>query len=128
MILKKGTNLYSILKLKCPKCHEGDLFVESNAWNFKHTLDMPVRCPVCNQDFQIEPGFYSGALWTSFPIVIIIILIFIFPLLSYPEYRVMIFVIMSGSMLFIQPIVMRWGRAIWINMFVHYDPNLKNKQ
>ena len=25
-MIKKGTKLYSILKLKCPHCHEGEFF------------------------------------------------------------------------------------------------------
>lgn len=121
----KGSKLYSITKLKCPKCQEGNLFLVSNAWNFKKMLDMPDRCPTCNQDFCIEPGFYSGALWVSFPIVVIIGLILLSPLLLYPDFFNLIVSLGVIIIFILQPIIMRWGRAAWINIFVHYAPNYK---
>lgn len=114
---------YSILRLKCPRCHKGNLFVSRNAYNLKYMLDMPDRCPVCNQDFRIEPGFYSGALWVSFPIVVLIgvplwILVFFFVDLSFD----MMFLLFGITIFGLQPVIMRYSRAIWINVFVKYDP------
>jgi len=82
---------------------------------------MPRCCPVCQQDFVIEPGFYSGALWTSYPIVIGIIIfswLTLNSLLGLPASAVFI----TGTLLAIifQPIIMRLGRAIWIHVFVSY--------
>lgn len=123
--IKKGTKLYSILKLKCPRCHEGNLFNVSNAWNLKKMLDMPNRCPVCRQDFKIELGFYSGALWASYPIVVLMDLLLLSPLFFYPEYLVLNIIVMAVVSLLLQPLIMRLGRAIWINIFVNYDPTVK---
>jgi hypothetical protein len=122
----KGTKFYSIVKLKCPRCQEGNLFLVSNAWDLKKILDMPNRCPICHQDFRIEPGFYSGALWVSYPIVVIFTVILLYPLFIYPEFFVLDLSIMALVLIGLQPIIMRWGRAIWINIFVHYAVN-KNK-
>jgi len=118
-----GGKLYSILRLKCPRCHKGDLFLTRNAYNLKHMLDMPDRCPVCNQDFRIEPGFYSGALWVSFPMVVILgiplwILLFWFVDLSFD----MMFLLFGATIFGLQPVIMRYSRAIWINVFVKFDP------
>lgn len=126
--IEKGTKLYSILKLKCPKCQEGNLFIVPNAWKLKKVLDMPRRCPVCRQDFVVEPGFYTGALWTSYPIVIFIDLLLLVPILFYPKYIILIVISMAIMSLLLQPIIMRWGRAIWVNIFVSYDPNVTNAQ
>lgn len=120
--LKKGDKLYSILKLKCPRCHDGKLFIVSNAWRLKKVLDMPDRCPVCGQDYIIEPGFYSGALWTSYPIVVTMDILLLTPLFFYPDYFVLNLIVMAAVSLLLQPIIMRLGRAIWINIFVDYDP------
>ena len=124
----KGNKAYSILRLKCPRCHEGNLFVSRNAYNFKNMLAMPEHCPVCNQNFEVEPGFYSGALWISFPIIVVI---------AIPFYLVMdfvlrlsfewMFIIMAIYILGLQPVIMRYSRAIWINVFVHYDPDAAKK-
>jgi uncharacterized protein (DUF983 family) len=122
MFIKKETKLYSIVHLKCPKCHEGDLFLESNAWNFKTMLDMPDKCKTCGQDFRIEPGFYTGALWVNYPLVIVSALILMIPTVFYPDFLILNLSIMVLVMLSLQPIFMRYGRAMWINIFVHYKP------
>jgi len=114
---------YSILRLKCPRCHKGNLFSVKNAYNLKRVLDMPDRCPVCNQDFRIEPGFYTGALWVSFPIIVLLavplwILVFWFADFSFD----MMFLLFAGLIIGLQPPIMRYSRAIWIGVFVKYDP------
>lgn len=119
--MKKGTKLYSIAHLKCPRCQEADLF-SSKAYNIKHMLDMPDHCPVCRQDYKIEPGFYSGALWISYPFVILIlipiaVLQIVYLDLSFPLAFFFSLIIMLG----LQPLIMRFSRAIWINIFVSYD-------
>jgi len=83
---------------------------------------MPGRCPVCNQDFQIEPGFYIGALWTSFPIVIFIMTLLSILLLVFVKMQLEWFFVAITIILFsLQPIIIRLGRAIWINIFVDFD-------
>lgn len=126
--MKKGTKLYSILHLKCPRCHEGDLFLRPNPWNFKTMLDMPDKCKNCGQDLRIEPGFYTGALWVNYPLVIISALILMIPTVFYPDFLVLNLTIMVIVMLALQPIFMRYGRAMWINIFVHYKPFKSKKK
>jgi uncharacterized protein (DUF983 family) len=121
--LKKGTKLYSILRLKCPRCQTGDLFLTRNPYALRKMLDMHERCKVCNQDFKIEPGFYIGALWASFPIVIVLLAVLSVVLLAGFKLPLMIFfVAISLILVALQPLIVRWGRAIWINIFVGYDP------
>ena len=62
---KKGTKLNSILKLKCPRCQEGDLFTVKNPYRLKYLDKMPTYCPVCGEDLQREVGFYYGAMMIS---------------------------------------------------------------
>jgi uncharacterized protein (DUF983 family) len=85
-------------------------------------MKMPDRCPVCGQDFQIEPGFYIGALWTSFPIVIFIMALLSILLLVFIKMDLNWFFVSLTLVLFIlQPLIIRLGRAIWINIFVDYE-------
>lgn len=122
-LFKKGTKIYSITRLKCPKCHEGDLFTVKNPYRFKDGLDMDDKCRVCQQDFKIEPGFYIGALWASFPIVIIFMAVLsVILLVGFKLSLTPFFVIISVILLVMQPLIIRWGRAIWINIFVAYNP------
>ena len=83
---------------------------------------MPDHCPICNQDFKIEPGFYIGALWTSFPIVIVIMTLLSVLLLAYFEMEMnWFFVTLTVVLLLLQPIIIRLGRSIWIHVFVKYE-------
>jgi len=116
------SKLYSVARLKCPRCHKGNLFTRPNPYSLKDSLKMPDHCPVCNQDFQIEPGFYIGALWTSFPIVIFIMTLLSILLLVFLKMQLEWFFVAITIILFsLQPVIIRLGRAIWINIFVGYD-------
>jgi hypothetical protein len=85
-------------------------------------MEMPDRCAVCHQDFMIEPGFYIGALWTSFPIVIFIMAILSVILLIYLKMDLNWFFVTITVILFLlQPVISRLGRAIWIHIFVDYE-------
>ncbi|WAC10255.1 DUF983 domain-containing protein [Dyadobacter pollutisoli] len=122
------SKLYSVLRLKCPRCRKGNLFSKPNPYSFKDSLDMPDNCPVCGQDFKIEPGFYIGALWTSFPIVIFIMTLLSVLLLVYFKMELNLFFVALTLILFLlQPIIIRYGRAIWIHVFVDYDSDAEIK-
>lgn len=121
-ILKKGTKAYSIFNLKCPKCHEGDLF-ETGTFSFKKSFDMPQKCPACGQKYFLGPGFYYGAMFISYVITAFFCLFFVGLLM-------LVFGMGVDSSFFLLLIVMailfvwffRLARAIWINVNVKYDP------
>ncbi|GGG43834.1 DUF983 domain-containing protein [Bizionia arctica] len=122
--MKKGTKLYSILKLKCPRCQIGNLFNNPGLLVFSRVLEMPVKCPHCQQDFKQEPGFYTAALWISYPIVLIIfvpLIILGFSLDSLSGFFKIIypFIILLSFMLQIP--LMRVSRAILLNMTIDYS-------
>ena len=122
---KRVSRISSIVHLKCPSCHEGNLFSVSNSYHFKTMLTMPDRCPVCHQDFKIEPGFYSGALWVSYPIVLVLLIPLSLTLLFQFQISIILALLFPLIMLFaLQPLIMRFSRAIWINFFVSYKPRI----
>jgi len=118
-VLKKGTKLYSIIYCKCPRCMEGDLFIHKSSYSLKGMFDMPDRCPVCGQDFQIEPGFYLGAMWVSYPIVIGLVIAFIalghFVL---GLHMLASFLFATVLLVLICPPLIRYSRAVYLNIFV----------
>jgi uncharacterized protein (DUF983 family) len=120
--IKKGTKRYSVLKLKCPKCQEGDLFIDKNPYHFRRCLLMHDKCEKCNQDFQIEPGFYYGSIWMSYPIVVLITIAVTSIFYLYLEVSLFFFIfILATVMLSLQPLILRWGRAMWLSIFVKID-------
>lgn len=121
-LLKKGTKAYSILYLKCPRCHEGDLF-ETGSFSFQKPFDMPENCPVCGQRYFLEPGFYYGAMFISYIITGFFSLAFTgFCIwgLGFSINASFGILILILAVLFVW--IFRLARAIWINSNVRHDP------
>lgn len=117
---------YSVVKDKCPRCNEGDLFINKNWYKLNNIAAMPDRCPVCGQDFKIEDGFYLGATYVSYGITVGLAV----PLLAAAYYLfhldfMALLPILVALLLVLTPPIVRVSRSIWINFFVHYDPEWK---
>jgi uncharacterized protein (DUF983 family) len=120
-IMLKGTKLYSILFNKCPRCHGGDFFVTKTAYDFKSFDKMHKRCSHCDEDFEREPGFYFGAMYTSYGLYVATIVtsfVGFVVLLGGDELRLLAFLI--PALILLMPLYFRIGRRIWINIFVKY--------
>ena len=108
-----------MLHLKCPACGAGNLFTQPNPFHLRRMLEMPDSCPACGQDFLIEPGFYSGAPYISYPIVLVLAVPAFLALafcaeLSFPAS----FGITLFALVLVQPVIMRFSRSAWIHIFV----------
>lgn len=126
--LKKGTKLYSILKLKCPRCQQGNLFLNKNPYNLKMFDKMPDKCPVCKEDFIRESGFYWGGMMVSHATTTLIAVIVHAIVYAFAGWEIAPNVIAIVSVILIMfPVVFRNSRAIWINIFVKYDENFKKR-
>lgn len=127
----KTNSIVGVLKLKCPKCREGNLFINKSPYKVKDFFKMPDNCPKCGQDFQIETGFYLGAMYASYAITIAIN-VFVFGLLSFLfESNIVLFLIVDAFVLLISmPYVVTVSRSIWLSLNIKYDANaiLKHEQ
>jgi uncharacterized protein (DUF983 family) len=117
----KHNRIANALRWKCPHCHEGDLYKTSV---FEGIYNMPKECPKCKQDFELEPGFYWGAMYIGYALSSgymlsgFAILIFVFGLSVNQSFITLIAI---GVLLV--PIMARTSRALWISMHVKYDKN-----
>lgn len=86
---------------------------------------MPQKCPHCHQDFKIEPGFYSAALWISYLIVVALLAFLLFLGYCLHEGLKVSFGILVPALtalcFLLQVPVMRIARAILINMTIAYQ-------
>ncbi len=118
----------SVLRNKCPKYRQGNLFLSSNPYNLKKITAMPEQCPVCGQATEPEIGFYYGTGYVSYGLSILFCaLSFILWVLligiSLKDNRIFWWLgINIALMILIQPVLMRMSRSIWIAFFVKYDP------
>ncbi len=120
----KGWKLYGVFALKCPRCQEGDLF-ESSAYNLKKIGDMPEHCPNCCQQYELEPGFYLGAMFMSYLLNIFVVafavLTYILTTEQFNEVHcillVAVIIVVGG------PFMLHLSRSAWISAFVKYNPD-----
>lgn len=117
----KKTILYSVLNAKCPRCHEGDFFETRNPYNLKKFDKMHHRCPVCNEDFERETGFYYGAMYVSYGITVafgVAVFVAMCVVLNFDEITYLI--TFASLQLLLMPVFYRLARLVWINIFVRY--------
>lgn len=120
-----ANQLTSVLKLKCPQCGEGDLFCNKNIYQYKGFFDMPDRCPKCNQDFQIEPGFYYGAMYVSYGLTIAITVAIFVAMTVFNIFSIAGFIIADVVILFLAlPIIFKISRALWLTINVKKDKKI----
>ncbi|MGN6417724.1 MAG: DUF983 domain-containing protein [Pseudobacter sp.] len=125
--------LWSIFSMKCPRCRRGPMFNNSNPWNLKRMFDMPEKCPVCSQRYELEPGFFYGTAYVSYALTVAI------SVATFVAWYVLIGMSTQDSrffwwmginiflLIFLQPWLMRLSRVIYLSFFVKYDPNFMER-
>ena len=128
------TNKSSIFKAikykKCPRCHQGDLFVTS-AFKLNGFYKMNRQCPVCEQTFEPEPGFYYGAMFISYGMLVVmailtwLILFFAF----HPAFAVYVIVILLLNVLLL-PFIFQYSRTLYLYGFggIRFNSDILNKK
>lgn len=125
-MLKKGSKLYSILTGTCPKCMNESMYVDKNLLHIGSVLKMHEKCSHCGLKYQIEPSFFYGAMYVSYGLNVAVgIATFIITYLFLGADIQTSFIAIIVSLILLFPIVLRWSRNIYINMFVKYDPTTK---
>ena len=123
-MLGKGSKLYSILRLKCPQCHQG-AFLEGHPYNLSKMNRVRSSCPECGLNYKIEPSFYYGSMYVSYGVgvavgIAVFLLIRIFGLeLSTGE----TFAAIVAALVLLMPWIGAVSKVIWANFFFKYDPN-----
>jgi len=74
-----------------------------------------------------EPSFYYGAMYVNYGLSVgVAIITFIISYLGFGLTLKQSFIPILIAIIATAPFVVRWSRIIWINIFVHYNPNSKN--
>jgi uncharacterized protein (DUF983 family) len=120
-MLGKGSKWYSIFALKCPRCHEGEMF-ETGSWSFKRSLDMEQKCTKCGLNYFPEPGYYFGAMFISYIWTAFFSLGLVFFCNWYLELSLELSFLILISLVTVNFVyIFRISRAMWININVAFD-------
>src|SRR6186713_1570294 len=124
-------SVLNLFKCKCPRCRQGDMFVNKNPYVLKETMKMNKYCPVCGQPLNIEVGFYYGSSYISYALTVAIsiaTLIAWWVLMGISIQDNGIFYWLGANsllLLILQPYLMRISRTGWLAFFVRYNKNWK---
>ena len=122
---------WSILSMRCPRCRRGPMYKDPNPYRkltLGHISDMHENCPVCNQKYDMEPGFWYGTGYVSYALAVAMsvatfVAWWVLIGVSVSDNRVMYWFIFNSVVLLVaQPWLMRLSRVIYMRFFVSYDP------
>lgn len=130
--MPQNTKGDAILWGKCPRCRQGSMFVYP-FYNYFRSASMHENCPSCNLRFEIEPGFFFGAMYISYAFSVALfatIGVALSVLGDYPVYYYIIAIVIAEILLF--PLMFRYSRILFLHLFggVRYDPGYaeRNKE
>ncbi|WBX73269.1 DUF983 domain-containing protein [Tenacibaculum pacificus] len=125
-MFKRGSKLYSILKGKCPRCHEGEFFKYKMTINPKKITKLHDNCPKCDLKYMMEPSFFFGAMYVNYGLAVaLFVAIFIIAKMFIGLTILQSFITIIIVSLLLTPFTLRLSRIIWINIFIAYDKNVK---
>jgi len=121
----KGTKAYSILNNVCPRCQSSKFWPKNNPYTnifVKNNGDLG-SCKSCNLKFEIELGFWYGAMYVSYALSVSVFLIIWLALsLFFNSINVINeIIIISISLIIISPVIYFLSRLIWINIFISFN-------
>jgi hypothetical protein len=104
--------------------------VSKNAYKLSEFDKMHEHCPVCTHKFEIENGFFYGAMYVSYAmtvalsVAIFILTYWFWPNAAYYNYIINIII----GVIALVPVSFRGSRLIWMNFFSSYNPEWKKTQ
>lgn len=122
----KGTKLYSILGQKCPRCQEGSLFINKNPYKLTNWDKMHSDCPVCGLHYEREPGFFQGAMYVSYALGVALSVAVLIAVILVGFNALTFFIVNTLALIVFAPLLFRWARAIYLNIFIAYRPEAKS--
>lgn len=117
----------AILQGKCPRCRQGDIF-KSKALDTSF-MKMHEQCAVCNLRFELEPGFYYGAMYISyaFNVALLVAIGVALSVLFDPPIWVYLVSVSLASLLLL-PFSFRYSKILFLYWFggIDFDPKYSN--
>ncbi len=99
------------------------MYADNNPYNLGSLFKMQARCTHCNTKYKMEPSFFYGAMYVSYPVgIAFAIAAFVIAFLIIGTNLLNTFIAIVVTMVVFLPVIIRLSRNIWINIFIKYDP------
>src|SRR5436190_21346581 len=116
-----SSRLTAMILQRCPRCFSGKVF--RGLWTMNET------CPVCGLRFEREEGYFTGAMYISYTISLVMMFgIFIVLWLLLPSGSLfavgMLCLATAAIYLPLVPVVFRYSRVLYMHMDRKLDPDV----
>ncbi len=112
--------LKSILLCRCPKCHEGKIFVDQNPYHIGNISKMEKKCPNCGFDLENETGFHFMSMYISYILSAGFSFLFLVPLSFWLGLDWIPKLLLANAIILVAlwPFIFRWARmvSLWITV------------
>lgn len=125
IMLAKGSKLYSIIFLKCPRCHKGE-FLEANPYKLSNFNKVKERCPKCDLKYSIEPSFYTGSMYVSYGVgIAVAVAVYVLTLIFGLQLKIStLFAVIVVCLILAMPWIAAVAKSIWANIFFKFDKKI----
>ncbi len=118
--MPKISGFQSFLLGRCPQCRTGSIF--KGGLFSKNFKNVNTNCSHCNVKFEQEPGFFWGAMYFSYGLIVgllIVLSVLMFTFLEDPSVILMSSIII-GFTVPLTPLLMRISRLLLIYLAAPY--------
>ncbi len=113
-MFKKEINLFKqILKGKCSRCGEGDMFKKNGNIFFLRAAKMNEDCPNCEHHYEQEPGYFLGAMYISYAMSVAEAFAVYLIIFSFVDDITYIIGIILSTVLLLSMWNYRYSRIVW---------------
>ena len=125
------TKLQALTAARCPRCRQGKIFA-APWWQVTKFSRMHEHCPHCGLRYEVEPGFFFGAMFISYAVsvgIMISIGALSFVVFNDPDNIWLYYIIpITLASLVAVPFNFRISRLVMLYLFsgVRYEENLSN--
>jgi len=104
------------------------MYEVKNLYKLKTTLKLNNNCSSCNLKYHLEPSFFTGSMYVSYPIgIAFTVPPFIISHVLCKASLLTTFFAITATLIISLPIIARLSRNLWINFFVNYDKDAVEK-
>ena len=110
----------AIFHQMCPRCRAAHMFHASILWGFPR---MHERCPVCGLKFEREQGYFLGAMYLSYAlalVTIVMLALILWMATRWSLQRITVWAILL--FLPLAPVLTLFSRVLWIYLDWAIDP------
>ena len=115
--MRQKSSLVAALAGRCPQCRKGDMF-EYPLSRVNKFARMHEKCPNCGLRYEVEPGFFIGAIYFSYAVTVslLIVVSLVLYMLDLQELYIYVTSVVLINLLLL-PFIFRYSRISYLYLF-----------